>query len=86
MTVLSTDANDLHLTPLDTSQSFSRMVALIQDEIDDTTAEYTTQIQDSILTALRLCEREPFFLMKKNAHIQNTTGKNMVWARRGGFS
>ncbi|VEJ45941.1 hypothetical protein [Bartonella vinsonii] len=78
MTVPSTDANDLHLTPLDTSQSFSRMVALIQDEIDDTTAEYTTQIQDSILTALRLCEREPFFFNEKR-EVRFKTQRGKTW-------
>ncbi|EJF88502.1 hypothetical protein ME1_00587 [Bartonella vinsonii subsp. arupensis OK-94-513] len=78
MTVLSTDANDLHLSPLDHSQSFLRMIALIQDEIDDTTAEYSTQIQDSILTALRLCEREPFFFNEKRT-LTFKTQRGKTW-------
>ncbi|MCZ2158673.1 hypothetical protein NPX99_05205 [Bartonella sp. 220] len=78
MTALSTDANDLHPISLDISQSFSRMVALIQDEIDDTTAEYSTQIQDSILTALRLCEREPFFFNEKRT-ITFKTQRGKTW-------
>ncbi|ATP12828.1 hypothetical protein BHOIPH791_14550 [Bartonella henselae] len=65
MTVLPIDPNHLNLTHSDHSQNFASMVALIQDEIDDTTAEYSTQIQDSIFTALRLCEREPFFFNEK---------------------
>ncbi|ATO57854.1 hypothetical protein [Bartonella sp. 1-1C] len=48
----------------DHAKTFGQMVALIQDEVDDTTGEYSVQIQDSILTALRLCEQEPFFFNK----------------------
>nr|WP_244427676.1 hypothetical protein [Bartonella australis] len=57
------------------------MVMLIQDEIDDTTAEYTVQIQDAIFTALRLCEREPFFFNEKRK-ITFTTQSGKTWYGR----
>ncbi|ENN90590.1 hypothetical protein GGR10_000510 [Bartonella chomelii] len=58
--------------------TFSRMVELIQDEIDDTTGEYCVQIYDSICAALRICEREPFFF---NEHKEVTfkTRSGQTW-------
>ncbi|UNE53834.1 hypothetical protein [Bartonella machadoae] len=90
MTIPSTDANDLNHTYLSRSKTFSHMVALIQDEIDDTTAEYSTQIQDSIVTALRLCEREPLFFnetlnVTKEATFKTQSGKTWYGKEQGVF-
>ncbi|EJF79052.1 hypothetical protein MCO_00536 [Bartonella sp. DB5-6] len=86
MTVSSSDHNDLDFTHLDHSKTFSHMVVLIQDEIDDTTAEYSVQIQDSILTALRLCEREPFFFNEKREVMFKTqSGKTWYGQEEGIF-
>ncbi|WP_455465846.1 hypothetical protein [Bartonella sp. B39] len=84
MTVLPTDHNDHNLSHLDHSKTFAFMVALIQDEIDDTTAEYSTQIQDSIFTALRLCEREPFFFSEKRKMSFKTQPKKTWYGQEEG--
>lgn len=42
-------------------RTFYDMLTVISDEIDDTTGEYNAQIQTCIFTALRVCEREPFY-------------------------
>ncbi|EJF74109.1 hypothetical protein HWV54_02815 [Bartonella alsatica] len=70
--------NNSNLSQLNHSKTFAYMVALIQDEIDDTTAEYSTQIQDSIFTALRLCEREPFFFNEKR-QVTFKTQSGKTW-------
>ncbi|WP_455480526.1 phage adaptor protein [Bartonella sp. B12(2025)] len=86
MTVFPTDNDDLNIPQLDHSKTFSYMVALIQDEIDDTTAEYSVQIQDSILTALRLCEREPFFFNeKREVTFKTQSGKTWYGQEEGIF-
>ncbi|WP_273758968.1 hypothetical protein [Bartonella sp. AU55XJBT] len=86
MTIAPVDPNNLDLTHLDRSKTFASMVALIQDEIDDTTAEYSLQIQDSIVTALRLCEREPFFFNEKIERTFNTqSGKTWYGQAEGVF-
>lgn len=72
MTISPINLNHLDLTHTGYPQTFASMVALIQDEIDDTTAEYSTQIQDSIFIALRLCERESFFFNEKRRMIFKT--------------
>ncbi|WP_438721732.1 phage adaptor protein [Bartonella rochalimae] len=60
----------------DHAKTFGQMVALIQDEVDDTTGEYSIQIQDSIVTALRLCEQEPFFFNKmREMRFKTQSGK-----------
>jgi len=41
--------------------SFSNLVTQIADEIDDTTSEYTAQIQTAIFEAIRFCEREIYY-------------------------
>lgn len=41
--------------------TFARLVAVIQDEIDDIADEYVSQIQESIFAAIRFCERETFY-------------------------
>ncbi|GAA5108565.1 hypothetical protein [Bartonella jaculi] len=86
MTVSPTDTNQHDFTDFDRSQTFEHMVALIQDEIDDTTAEYSIQIRDSIFTALRLCEREPFFFNeKKMLTFKTQTGKTWYGKEDGFF-
>ncbi|MCL6229248.1 hypothetical protein [Bartonella bilalgolemii] len=62
----------------DYAKTFGQMMALIQDEIDDTTGEYSVQIQDSILTALRLCEQEPFFF-NKMGEMRFKTQSGKTW-------
>ncbi|UTO28118.1 hypothetical protein [Bartonella harrusi] len=84
MPIPSTDANDLNHTYLSHSKTFSHMVALIQDEIDDTTAEYSTQIQDSIVNALRLCEREPLFFNEKREATFKTQSSKMWYGKEEG--
>ncbi|CAF26571.1 hypothetical protein [Bartonella quintana] len=86
MTVSQTQSNHPKLLQADHAKTFSDMVALIQDEIDDTTAEYSLQIRDSILTALRLCEREPFFFNKKReATFKTQSGKTWYGQEEGIF-
>ncbi|WP_142416135.1 hypothetical protein [Bartonella massiliensis] len=86
MTTFSVDANTRDLTHSDHSKAFDSMIALIQDEIDDTTAEYSLQIQDSIFTALRLCEREPFFFNEKQERTFKTqSGKTWYGPEEGVF-
>ncbi|WP_354190602.1 hypothetical protein [Bartonella silvatica] len=81
MTDFADDHNEL--SPLN-HKSFDYMVALIQDEIDDTTDEYSVQIQDSIFTALRLCEREPFFFNeKKQVMLKTQRGKTWYGQEEG---
>ncbi|EJF84365.1 hypothetical protein MCY_01165, partial [Bartonella rattimassiliensis 15908] len=41
-------------------RTLSHLVSVIQDEIDDITDEYVSQIQESIFSAIRFCERESF--------------------------
>ncbi|WP_336276965.1 hypothetical protein [Bartonella sp. CB178] len=73
------------VTQQDQSKIFTRMVALIQDEVDDTTAEYVVQIQDSIFTALRLCKMEPFFFSKKKESILKTQGGKTWYGQQEGL-
>ncbi|MBX4336458.1 hypothetical protein [Bartonella raoultii] len=81
MTSLSTDLDPV---PIDHSQTFADMVTLIQDEIDDTTAEYTVQIQDSIEIALRLCQRELFFFNEKKQEIFKTQSGKTWYGQEDG--
>ncbi|WP_273721064.1 MULTISPECIES: hypothetical protein [unclassified Bartonella] len=86
MTITPITLNHLDPTHSEHSQTFASMVALIQDEIDDTTAEYSMQIQDSIFTALRLCEREPlFFNEKKQLTFKTQPGKMWYGQEEGIF-
>ncbi|WP_317993756.1 hypothetical protein [Bartonella gliris] len=85
MTVLPTDTNHHDFTDLDRYKTFDHMVTLIQDEIDDTTAEYSAQIQDSIFTALRLCEREPFFFNEKRVVTFKTKPRKTWYGQEDGF-
>ncbi|WP_455479209.1 hypothetical protein V4B17_05715 [Bartonella sp. B23] len=81
MTILPTDNNLPHA---DHSKIFASMVALIQDEIDDTTDEYSVQIRDSIFAALRLCEREPFFFSEKRKMSFKTQPKKTWYGQEEG--
>ncbi|MGF7158233.1 hypothetical protein [Bartonella heixiaziensis] len=85
MTVSPADSNHQDCIDLDHSQTFDHMVTLIQDEIDDTTAEYSVQIQDSIFTALRLCEREPFFFNEKRIMTFKTKPRKTWYEQEDGF-
>ncbi|WP_273782929.1 hypothetical protein [Bartonella sp. ML69XJBT] len=42
-------------------RTLSHLVSVIQSEIDDITDEYIGQIQESIFSAIRFCERESFY-------------------------
>lgn len=47
---------------LDTQDNtFYDMMTVIADEIDDTTGEYTPQIQNCIFSAIRFCERDVYY-------------------------
>ncbi|MBB4076218.1 hypothetical protein GGR08_000511 [Bartonella fuyuanensis] len=78
MTALSSDPKNPKPIHADHSRTFANMVALIQDEIDDTTDEYSLQIQNSIFTAVQLCVREPLFFNEESVReFKTQTGK--VW-------
>ncbi|WP_336293983.1 hypothetical protein [Bartonella sp. CB169] len=86
MIVFPTEHDNLKTSHLNNSKTFSYMVTLIQDEIDDTTDEYSVQIQDSIFTALRVCEREPcFFNEKKEVTFKTQSGKMWYGQEEGIF-
>lgn len=42
-------------------RTFYDMMTVIADEVDDTTGEYTAQIQNCIFTAIRFCERDVYY-------------------------
>ncbi|WP_421565575.1 hypothetical protein [Ochrobactrum sp. EDr1-4] len=42
-------------------RTFYDMMTVIADEIDDTTGEYTAQIQNCIFAAIRFCERNVYY-------------------------
>lgn len=42
-------------------RTFADMINAISDDIDDTTNEYLSQIQEAIFSAIRFCEREPLY-------------------------
>jgi len=54
------------------------MVTLISDEIDDTTNEYSSQIQAAIFAAIRVCEREPFYF-NDSSDVVISTQKDKTW-------
>ncbi|GAA5100557.1 hypothetical protein [Bartonella acomydis] len=86
MTILPINLNFLNPTDSESCKTFASMVALIQDEIDDTIGEYVIQIQDSICTALRLCEREPlFFNQKRQSTFKTQKGKTWYGQEEGIF-
>lgn len=42
-------------------RTFYDMMTVIADEVDDTTGEYTAQIQNCIFAAIRFCERDVYY-------------------------
>lgn len=52
--------------------TFGNLVNVIQDEIDDQNDEYRKQIQDSIFSAIRFCERETFYFNENRDIVFNT--------------
>lgn len=42
-------------------RTFYDMMTVIADEVDDTTGEYTAQIQNCIFSAIRFCERDVYY-------------------------
>ncbi|WP_144753999.1 hypothetical protein [Bartonella saheliensis] len=58
-------------------KNFIQMVNDIQDEIDDQTDEYVDQVQKAIFSAIRFCERLPFYFNESREVVLNTIkGKN----------
>ncbi|WP_142416427.1 hypothetical protein [Bartonella massiliensis] len=53
-------------------KNFAQMVNDIQDEIDDQTDEYVDQIQKAIFSALRFCERLPFYFNESREVVLTT--------------
>lgn len=64
MTITVTTSGPISTIPseiLTADPTFSDMMLAIADDIDDTTSEYSSQIQSAILGAIRFCEREPYY-------------------------
>lgn len=59
-------------------KTFSDLHTVISDEIDDTTSEYSQQIQNAIFSAIRLCEREPLYF-NESREITFSTLKGQAW-------
>jgi hypothetical protein len=53
--------NSSSSTIFTTDPTFSDLMFVIFDEIDDTTEEYSSQVQNAILGAIRFCEREQYY-------------------------
>ncbi|EJF87326.1 hypothetical protein MCY_00450 [Bartonella rattimassiliensis 15908] len=53
-------------------KNFIQMVNDIQDEIDDQTDEYVDQVQKAIFSALRFCERLPFYFNESREVVLTT--------------
>ncbi|WP_343358287.1 hypothetical protein AAJP84_00870 [Bartonella schoenbuchensis] len=53
-------------------QNFIQMVDDIQDEIDDQTNEYVDQVQNAIFSAIRFCERFPFYFNESREVVLTT--------------
>ncbi|MDD9330749.1 MAG: hypothetical protein PV353_10300, partial [Bartonella sp.] len=59
------------------NKNFIQMLKDIQDEIDDQTDEYIDQVQKAIFSALRFCERFPFYFNESREIVFTTLrGKN----------
>ncbi|WP_336278489.1 hypothetical protein [Bartonella sp. CB175] len=83
---MTTTISSIDSIQVNQSKIFSHMVALIQDEIDDTTDEYPVQIQDSIFAALRFCKHEPLFFNEKGTiTFKIRTGKTWYGQQDGLF-
>ncbi|WP_455478006.1 hypothetical protein V3565_04455 [Bartonella sp. B10] len=85
MTVLSAYSNYYDATDSKNLDDFSRMVEIIQDEIDDTTSEYLEQIQNSIFTAMRFCTQESFFFNEKKVVTFKTQIGKIWYGQQDGF-
>lgn len=79
ITVTTGGPIDTTSTTLPTADpTFSTMVLDIADEIDDTTGEYSAQIQGSILGAIRYCERELYYF-NETRDVTFTTVNGQQW-------
>lgn len=81
MSILVTTGGPLSAIPseiLTTDPTFSDMMLAIADDIDDTTAEYTGQIQNAILGAIRFCERELYYF-NETRDVTFTTVAGQQW-------
>ncbi|WP_273759649.1 hypothetical protein [Bartonella sp. ML70XJBT.G] len=54
------------------NKNFIQMVNDIQDEIDDQTDEYVDQVQKAIFSAIRFCERLPFYFNESRKVVLTT--------------
>ncbi len=59
-------------------RTFYDMMTVIADEIDDTTGEYTPQIQNCIFTAIRFCERDVYYF-NETRDVTFPTISNREW-------
>lgn len=59
-------------------RTFYDMMTVIADEIDDTTGEYQPQIQNSILSAIRFCERNIYYF-NETRDVTFQTVANREW-------
>ncbi len=53
-------------------KNFIQMLSDIQDEIDDQTDEYVDQVQRAIFSAIRFCERLPFYFNESREIVFTT--------------
>lgn len=60
-------------------KTLSHLVSVIQDEIDDITDEYVAQIQESIFSAIRFCERETFYFNESREVVFQTRAGQRVY-------
>lgn len=61
MPILVTTSGPLNDATITAEYTFGSLAAAIADDIDDTTGEYASQINTAILSAIRFCERNPFY-------------------------
>lgn len=59
-------------------RTFYDMMTVIADEIDDTTGEYQPQIQNSIFSAIRFCERNIYYF-NETRDVTFQTVSNREW-------
>ncbi|MGU3399232.1 hypothetical protein ACLBWS_05735 [Brucellaceae bacterium D45D] len=59
-------------------RTFYDMMTVIADEIDDTTGEYTAQIQNCIFSAIRFCERDVYYF-NETRDVTFPTIANREW-------
>lgn len=56
--------------------TLGNLIQIIADEIDDTTSEYVSQIQEAIFSAIRFCERYPFYFNEsRDVTFMTTRGR-----------